>query len=104
MPVFPTFSNIKPEKMLHAIINGIELHQGPTGKFKRHYTWGAWVAQSVKCPTLDFGSGHDLTVHEFQPCIRLCVDGVESALESLSFSLTGRKLYKRKMLLLEKQI
>ena len=23
--------------------------------------WGAWVALSVKCPTLDFGSGHDLT-------------------------------------------
>ena len=23
---------------------------------------GAWVAQSVKRPTLDFGSGHDLTV------------------------------------------
>ena len=25
---------------------------------------GAWVAQSVKHPTLDFGSGHDLTVRE----------------------------------------
>ena len=24
--------------------------------------WGAWVAQLVKCPTLDFGSGHDLRV------------------------------------------
>ena len=23
---------------------------------------GAWVAQSVKCRTLDFGSGHDLMV------------------------------------------
>lgn len=23
---------------------------------------GAWVAQLVKCPTLDFGSGHDLRV------------------------------------------
>ena len=21
--------------------------------------WGAWVAQSVECPTLNFGSGHD---------------------------------------------
>ena len=28
---------------------------------------GAWVAQSVKRPTLGFHSGHDLTVHEFQP-------------------------------------
>ena len=25
---------------------------------------GAWVAQSVKCPTLDFDLGHDLTVRE----------------------------------------
>ena len=24
--------------------------------------WGAWVGQSVKCPTLDFGAGHDLMV------------------------------------------
>ena len=23
---------------------------------------GTWVAQSPKCPTLDFGSGHDLIV------------------------------------------
>ena len=30
---------------------------------------GAWVAQSVKCPTLDFGSGHNLMVHEIQPCV-----------------------------------
>ena len=28
---------------------------------------GAWVAQSVKCPTLDFGSGHDLTVMGSSP-------------------------------------
>ena len=27
----------------------------------------AWVALSVKHPTLDFGSGHDLTVHEIKP-------------------------------------
>ena len=25
----------------------------------------------------DFGSGHDLTVHEFKPCIGLCVDSSE---------------------------
>ena len=24
--------------------------------------WGTWVAQSVKHPTLNFGSGHDLRV------------------------------------------
>ena len=32
---------------------------------------GAWVAQSVKPLTLAFGSGHDLMVCEFEPCIRL---------------------------------
>ena len=37
-------------------------------KYKETPPWGAWVAQWVKCPTLDFGSGHDdLTVHEFKP-------------------------------------
>ena len=31
----------------------------------------AWVAQLVKRPTLDFTSGDDLTVHEFEPFIGL---------------------------------
>ena len=35
---------------------------------------GPWVAQLVECPTLDFGSGHDLTVHEFEPHVGLCAD------------------------------
>ena len=48
---------------------------------------GAWVAQSVKCPTLDLGSGHDLTVREFKPHIRLCTDSVEPAWDSVSPSL-----------------
>ena len=39
----------------------------------------SWVAQLVKHQTLDFGSGHDLTVHEFKSHVRLCVDNVESA-------------------------
>ena len=30
---------------------------------------GAWVTQSVKCPTLDFSSGHDLA---FEPHTRHC--------------------------------
>ena len=28
---------------------------------------GAWLAQLVKCPTLDFGSGHDLKVVRLIP-------------------------------------
>ena len=39
----------------------------------RKHRRGAWVALSVKRLTLNFGSGHDLTVREFNPCIRLCV-------------------------------
>ena len=28
---------------------------------------GAWLAQSVKCLTLEFGSGHELMVPELEP-------------------------------------
>ena len=38
--------------------------------FKIHSFQGAWVAQLVKRPTPDFDSGHDLTVHEFEPHIQ----------------------------------
>ena len=31
--------------------------------------WGTWVAQLAKRPTFDFGSGHDLMVHEFEPTL-----------------------------------
>ena len=45
------------------------------------------MAQSVKHPTLDFGSGHDLTVREFEPDVGICADSVEPAWDSLSPSL-----------------
>ena len=45
---------------------------------------GAWVAQSVRHPIFDLGSGHDLTVREFKPCVGLCTDSVEPAWDSLS--------------------
>ena len=45
---------------------------------------GAWVAQS----TLDFGSGHDLTVCEIEPRTWLFADSAEPAWDfSLSVSL-----------------
>ena len=60
-------------------------------------SWDAWVAQSVKHPTLGVGSGHDLMVHEFEPCIGLPAVRAEptsnplfpslSALPPLSLSL-----------------
>ena len=46
-----------------------------------------WVAQSVKCPTLNFRLGHDLMVREIEPHIRLCADSAEPAWDSLSPSL-----------------
>ena len=48
---------------------------------------GTWVAQWGKCRTLDLGSGHDLTVCEFEPCMGLCTDGAEPAWDSVSPSL-----------------
>ena len=45
---------------------------------------GAWVAQLVIRSTLDFGSGHDLTVHEIKPHVRLCTDSMEPAWDFLS--------------------
>ena len=48
---------------------------------------GAWVAQSVKRPILDFGSGHYLTVYEFKPHIGLHTDS-RSLLGILSLSLS----------------
>ena len=35
-------------------------------------------------PTLGFGSGHDLMVCEFEPCIGVCAGSVEPAWDSLS--------------------
>ena len=47
------------------------------------------MAQSVKCPTPDFGSGRDLTVHEIEPHVGFCAERAEPAWDSLSPSLSG---------------
>lgn len=44
---------------------------------------GVWVAQLVKFPTLDFGSGHDLKVLRSSPVSGSALGG-ESARDSLS--------------------
>ena len=55
--------------------------------FQNKMRWGAWVAQSLKHLTLDFGRGHDLSC-EIQPHIRLCIEGrVCLILSSLPVSL-----------------
>ena len=51
-----------------------------------------WVAQPVKHPTLGFGSGHDLTVHEFEPHTGLCAESTEPAWDSLSPSPSASPL------------
>ena len=45
------------------------------------------MAQSVKHLTLDFDSGHDLTVRGFEPHIGLCADSAEPAWDFLSLPL-----------------
>ena len=52
-------------------------------------SWGTWVAQPVERPTLDFGSGHDLVVHEFKPLIELSTVSAEPALDPLSPPLSA---------------
>ena len=46
--------------------------------------WGAWGAQSAKHLTLDFGSGHNLVVHEFKPHIGLATVSEEPTSDPLS--------------------
>ena len=57
-------------------------HNSRQNKFYRK-TWGTWVAELVKHPTLGFNSGHDLVVLGFKPHIRLCADSAEPAWDSL---------------------
>ena len=45
------------------------------------------MARRVERPTLDFGSGHDLTVREFESHVGLCADSAEPACDSVSLSL-----------------
>ena len=40
---------------------------------------GAGAARSVKHRTLDFSSGHDLTICETEPRVGLCADSAEPA-------------------------
>ena len=55
---------------------------------QKYYLWGRLDGHLVKCLTLDFGSGYDLTVRGIEPCVRLCTDNMEPAWDSLSPSLS----------------
>ena len=47
--------------------------------FHQKATGGHLGGSFVKCPTLVFCSGHDLKIHEFEPCIGLHADSIEPA-------------------------
>ena len=53
---------------------------------------GVWVAQSVKCPTLDFSSGHDLRVVGLSPASGSKLSG-ESAWDSLPLPPTPTRMH-----------
>ena len=55
---------------------------------EKQWRRGAWAAQSVKHLTLDFSSGCDLTVCEFEPLVELCAGSMEPAWDFLSVPLS----------------
>jgi len=55
-------------------------------ELKVGHSWGAWVTQLVKHPTLGFGLGHDLKVVRSSPTSGYALSG-ESAGDSLSLPL-----------------
>ena len=70
-----------------AVVTGVNKRKYNMGCFKTDKPMGAWVDQLVK--HLTFGSGHDLTIYEFEPHIRLCTHSMETAWDSLSPSLSA---------------
>ena len=64
----------------HTVINKTE---------EKTKSWDAKVARVVKCLTLDFCSGRDLMVCEFEPRVRLCAESVEHVWDSISSSLSA---------------
>ena len=56
---------------------------------EKRWFWDAWVAQVVEHLTLDFSSGHHLTVCGFKPHVGLCADSAEPARDSLSPPLSA---------------
>ena len=75
------------------IIEGIDINLSQELSYEgtlwcqKKQAWWLWVAKSVKCPTLGFGSGGDLVVCGFNPRVQLCANSAEPARDSLSPSL-----------------
>ena len=68
--------------MSHNSLDILKILRSPA--VKNNLSRGAWVVQSVQRLTLDFGSGHDVTVRGIEPHIRLHTDSREPAWDSLS--------------------
>ena len=79
---FP-FSQIGSRAVTY-ITGMLVLSWSPNPSLKKYKSWGTWVAQSTKCPTLGFCSGHDLWSWDPAPHGVPC--SVGSLLEILSFS------------------
>ena len=58
-----------------------DLHNSKTQEVGDWWLGGTpgWLSQLSKRTTLDFSSGHDITVRRFEPYIKLCGDGTEPA-------------------------
>ena len=78
--------SLSPPQLMH--VWSLSLSLKINNHFFKEY-WDTWMAQSVKCQTLDFGSGCDLTVDEFEPRAELCAEITEPAWDSLSPSLSA---------------
>ena len=65
------------------------IKSGLRSLFKITDQQGAWVAQSGRRPTLDFGSSHDLTDCELESRVRFCAVSTEPAWDSLFSSLSA---------------
>ena len=59
----------------------------PSSNIRSEEGRDAWVAQSVMCLTLDFGSSHDLIVPGMKHYVRFDTDSTEPAWDSLSLPL-----------------
>lgn len=60
---------MKNSEYLH-VFKGKDIYTLLTVAFKnRLHFWGAWMAESVKCPTLDFSSGLHLRVMSVSPLL-----------------------------------
>ena len=77
----PGNPSLRPRRVPTAKMQHIRIEAGRVLKTTRGHLGGS--------VGLDFGSGHDLTVRELEPRVRLYTDSVEPAWDSFSPSLSA---------------